>query len=209
MEKIDRIFDMIAHPERYSEHDFDEMLADDESRKLYLTMVETNEALAPTHAPIDTESEWQRFSAQHPTRRKAFAMRRIAAISIGILMLSGITLAALKLVKSQQTRVYEPTLQEQKAPSAPDTVASTPATHEPQTAKAAIHKTFINTTLDAMLAEMASYYDVKVVFGNAEAKQLRLYYEWDSKTQLTKVIDELNQFANVNLTLDNQTITVE
>src|SRR3712207_6682546 len=133
MEKIDRIFDMIAHPERYSEHDFEAMMADDESRKLYLTMVETNEALAPNDTSIDVDSEWQAFAEQHPARQKGIDVRRIAAVFIGVLMLSGITLAAFKLANSQHKEASAPTLQEQRVQIPHDTTTSSPSTPMPQT----------------------------------------------------------------------------
>lgn len=65
--------------------------------------------------------------------------------------------------------------------------------------KPAIHKTFENVAFGRMMAEIAAYYDLQVKFESDEAKSLRLYYEWDSHTNIEDVIKELNQFENVDI----------
>ena len=53
------------------------------------------------------------------------------------------------------------------------------------------------------------YYEVKVEYKSADARDLRFYYEWNRKTGIESVLDDLNQFAKVNITLNNKKITVE
>ena len=59
-----------------------------------------------------------------------------------------------------------------------------------------------------MLGEMAIYYKVRVRYENDEVRHLRLYYEWDSTTPLTDIVNTLDQFEHVSITLDEETITV-
>ena len=75
--------------------------------------------------------------------------------------------------------------------------------------KPAIHKTFENVSFEIMMSEIAAYYDLQVVFENEEAKKLRLYYEWDSHTEIGTIIRELNQFENVDISLHGKEIVVQ
>ena len=60
-----------------------------------------------------------------------------------------------------------------------------------------------------MIAEIAAYYDMQVKFESAEAKSLRLYYEWDSHSSIESIVKELNQFENVNIEVVGQNIIVK
>ena len=60
-----------------------------------------------------------------------------------------------------------------------------------------------------MLGEMAQYYNVKVVYNNASARKLRLFYEWNMADSVEQVVDVLNHFRHVNLQLNDRTIIVE
>ena len=60
-----------------------------------------------------------------------------------------------------------------------------------------------------MLPEIAEYYNIKVVFNDASIKSLRIYYDFDSRKGINKIVDELNQFENVNLSLKDNTLTAE
>ena len=62
---------------------------------------------------------------------------------------------------------------------------------------------------DKMMAEIATYYDMQVTFDNAEAKSLRLYYEWDSHSGIESIVKELNQFENVNIEVEGHTLVVK
>ena len=46
-------------------------------------------------------------------------------------------------------------------------------------------------------------------FDNADAKNLRLYYEWDSHSSIESIVKELNQFENVNIGLEDHTIVIK
>ena len=70
-------------------------------------------------------------------------------------------------------------------------------------------KTFENTPLEDMLGEMAQYYNVKVVYNNASARKLRLFYEWNMADSVEQVVNVLNHFRHVNLQLNDRTIAVE
>jgi hypothetical protein len=46
-DKLERLLDMVEHPEQYTEEEIKELLDDDECREYYELMVKTDNALAP------------------------------------------------------------------------------------------------------------------------------------------------------------------
>ena len=74
---------MLLHPEQYTDEQMDQML---------------NETEVSTP---DANEEWQRFESKHRQSRKP--LMRWAAMFIGVLMLSGITYAAVQIIRSQET----------------------------------------------------------------------------------------------------------
>lgn len=175
---------------------------------------------------LDVDAEWEKFSDEHflsdnaeviPTTPNAtsqshFSWRKIAASIVGFVLVSGIAFAAIHsyIRKSQEPMPIaeneEGTLNNDSVKS--DTTQLAPVATT-KTAKLAIHKTFENASFENMLAEIAAYYDLQVVFENEEAKKLRLYYEWDSHTEIGTVIRELNQFENVDISLQGKEIIVQ
>lgn len=125
-EKIDRLLDLLEHPESYTETQKDALLADAEVRELYRQMVEAREALdyqkskETINIPSVSE-EWEKLRKVKSEERrgknsKAFlmmiechldgvrrqspfgpTMRTVAAVA-AVLVVSGITFAAIHLV---------------------------------------------------------------------------------------------------------------
>ncbi len=182
---------------------------------------------------VDIDEEWKRFSAEHHLSEKAeessseieihslyetpnhqtFSWRKIAASIAGFVLISGIAYAA---IHSYIKRSQEPMLINgntevvaQDSDSLSQKAAKDSLQLQPKTEKPAIHKTFENVAFDKMMAEIASYYDMQVKFDNAEAKNLRLYYEWDSHSNIESVVKDLNQFENVNIEVEGNSIIVK
>lgn len=211
MEQTERILDLIEHPERYSETEITEMLADEEARKLYQTLCETNEAMLFEATPqADIDAQWQRFDealARHTQARRNHQLRKIAASVAAVVMVSGLTWAAIHIVRPHRGQTDTPQAMAQTAaavkPQPADTLPTKPqATHRQP-------KTFVNVTLERMLSEMAAHYQAKVEFKRPEARQLRLYYEWDPAQSLRQVADDLNGFNQVGITLHDNTLIIE
>ena len=127
-------------------------------------------------------------------------------------MISGIAFAAIHtyIKRSQETtQVTADTHPEViKSDSAKQVTAKDSLTH-PKPEKPAIHKTFENVAFEQMISEIASYYDLQVKFENNEDKTLRLYYEWNSHSSIENIVNELNQFENVNIELQQNELIVK
>lgn len=216
MDKFEKILDIIDHQEKYSDEEIREILQDEECRKLYQTMVEVDSALESLSPIINVDEEWEKFSQEHQLQEKAThpitSWRKLAASIAGFVLIAGIAFAAIHtyIKRSQEpTQVTADTHPEAiKSDSAKQVAAKDSLTH-PKPEKPAIHKTFENVAFEQMLSEIASYYDLQVKFENNEDKTLRLYYEWNSHSNIENIVKELNQFENVNIELQQNELIVK
>ena len=56
---------------------------------------------------------------------------------------------------------------------------------------------------------MSAYYNVQVEWRSDEARDLRLYYQWEPTFTLDKVVDMLNSFEAINITREGDKIIVK
>ena len=219
MDKFEKILDIIDHQEKYSDKEIREILQDEECRKLYQTMMEVDSALENPSPIINVDEEWEKFSQKHQLQEEAThpitsitSWRKLAASIAGFVLISGIAFAAIHtyIKRSQEpTQVTADTLPEViKSDSAKQVAGKDSLTH-PKPEKPVIHKTFENVAFEKMLSEIASYYDLQVKFENNEDKTLRLYYEWNSHSNIENIVKELNQFENVNIELQQNELIVK
>ena len=215
MDKFEKILDIIDHQEKYSDEEIREILQDEECRKLYQTMVEVDSAFESPSPIINVDEEWEKFSQEHQLQEASHPItswRKLAASIAGFVLISAIAFAAIHtyIKRSQEpTQVTADTHPEAiKSDSAKQVAAKDSLTH-PKPEKPVIHKTFENVAFEKMLSEIASYYDLQVKFENNEDKTLRLYYEWNSHSNIENIVKELNQFENVNIELQQNELIVK
>ena len=159
------------------------------------------------------DEEWQKFEAQQFDAQHYslftihYSLKKIAAVFVGILLLSGISYAAIRIVKStNRTEVVED-LQSETAESR---IYNPQSTTEPaDSTLTAEPKTFENVPLKDIVQEMVAYYRASVDIKNTDAAGLRLYYPWNPQMPLTQVVEELNRFEKVKLTLKDNQIIIE
>ena len=215
MDKFEKILDIIDHQEKYSDEEIREILQDEECRKLYQTMMEVDSAFESPSPIINVDEEWEKFSQKHQLQEASHPItswRKLAASIAGFVLISAIAFAAIHtyIKRSQEpTQVTADTHPEAiKSDSAKQVAAKDSLTH-PKPEKPVIHKTFENVAFEKMLSEIASYYDLQVKFENNEDKTLRLYYEWNSHSNIENIVKELNQFENVNIELQQNELIVK
>ena len=216
MDKFEKILDIIDHQEKYSDEEIREILQDEECRKLYQTMVEVDSALESPSPIINIDEEWEKFSQEHQLQEEAShpitSWRKLAASIAGFVLISCIAFAAIHtyIKRSQEPiQITADTHPEViKSDSAKQVAAKDSLTH-PKPEKPAIHKTFENVAFEQMISEIASYYDLQVKFENSEDKTLRLYYEWNSHSNIENIVKEPNQFENVNIELQQNELIVK
>lgn len=199
-----RLLDAQDHPETFTEEELQAMLKEDDLRESAALMARLKQAyIGEETEQIDVDAEWQRFASQKPKRRP-WGWMQIAAAFIGLLMLSGIAYAAIHIVSSSRSQ--------QAVENQGDRSLDSVQNHGP--VPLILHsipepKTFENVPLKDITAELASFYHIAIEVRNAETAVLRLYYPWNPQMPLRQVVEELNRFEKVNLTLTNDTLIIE
>ena len=153
----------------------------------------------------DVDEAWQQFDRQHiPSEHPIRTWRKIAAILIGILTISGIAIAAIHIVRNHEVKPVavsqQPATVETRMPDTHNHPADTTVSIQPVI--------FDNIPFDKMLTEIANYYHAEVVFQNEDARQLRFYFVWYQDQPLEKVVETLNHFESVNMMVDDKKLIV-
>lgn len=152
------------------------------------------------------DEEWKKFEAKHFTAKRFWGWMQIAAAIVGVLMLSGIAYAAVKILTSPNS----PKEEELLAVSSIDKPSS-PMENQPEgmTDSIAPTRIFENVPLDEMVNEIAIYYNKVADIQNAQAHELRLYYKWERKDALKEVVSDLNHFDHVNLAIEGEKLILK
>ena len=207
MNKTDRLLQMMEQPLQHTADEWQEILADDECRELYTLMSKTQSAIDAARADEEITdemiaAEWKRFAKPHsgmPT------LLKIAAMFIGVLMLSVIAFAAIHIVGQ---RVGGEENHGDRSMIGPQTTITRPVpVILPDTITQP--RIFENVPLDDIVTEIALYYNKVADIQNEQAHELRLYYKWDRKDDVEDIIEELNHFDNVTLAVEGDRLIVK
>ena len=220
-ENIRQLLEMLDHPEAYTEQEIHDIINHDEdTRETYRLMVESKRSSRnrQDETPVDVDDAWQQFNQRLQPKQRGRGWMKMAASFIGVLLVSGIAFAAIHIVRHyvgqdmptppQETQMIEPHQQvalddtvkvETKVETA-DTVAPK-AIMEPVV--------FDNVPLEEMLPEIAAHYNATVTFANDKARQLRFRFVWNPQQDIDQVVNDLNQFESLTVTLKDNQITIE
>ena len=145
-----------------------------------------------------------------PANRHLTLWQQVAAMFIGLVFVSGLAFATVVLVRHHRHTARK----EMVAKSAKSAAQTKPitATHDtiksqPQTADGV--KQFVNAPVGNILNEMAAYYGLKAEVRSDEAARIRLYFNWNKQYDAQQVVEQLNQFAHIHVTLDGDVIVLE
>ena len=210
-EKIQMLLDMQEHPENYSEQELKTMLKDPEVRELMEATALLKQAMIwenSRKSTVNVDAEWQRFAGQHIADSKPRSRwLKIAAVFLGVLFVSGITFAAIHIVrmvnsqKSQTVQTEQPMTAKASTTIPADTVKTD--TIAPKIIR------YDEATLQKILTDMGEYYRLRVELRNEDAKTLRLFFQWNQRQEASKVLEQLNTFERIHLVLNDSTIIAE
>ena len=208
-DNIRQLLEMLDNPEAYTGQEIQDIInRDEDTRETYRMMAEAKRSSRQHQAnkPIDVDAAWQKFNQKIQPQQHSFGWMKIAASFIGVLLVSGIAFAAIQIVRytQQHTPKTEEVINTPK--SANVTPADTLTTDTIATPQPIIYD---NIPLEKMLPEIAAHYDAKVTFVNDEARQLRFHFMWHPQKGIEKVVSDLNQFERLNITLNDNQITVK
>lgn len=217
-DNIDRLLDALERPENYSDAEVEQILTDPEAREVYDMLRKTADASAAV-PEINLDDEWRRFEAKLPKRRPLIlrwlsfmASRNAAAVVIALVGTLAVVAATIGVThyfnannEMTQTEQTEPQKQTAIADSnvAPTDTIPDETTPLPETI------VFKEENLERILADMAGYYGVTVKFNQDAAKSLKLYFEWDQSLPLNEIVEQLNNFEQINIILTDKVLTVK
>ena len=182
MKDIEKLLRMVERPQDFTDEELQQLMDDPDMQACYELMVKAEEGFA-----------------QRKTKcSKGVRLWKIAAMFIGIILLSGLTYAAVQFSRQTTDDVKSQTQEMQAAETRQQPTEVTPQDSI---------RTFVNAELQQILGELADYYHVDVDYRNEQARHLRLYTKWNTTAPLSQMIERLNNFEKVSIRqTDNQII---
>lgn len=218
MSQIDLLLKAIADPEQFTPEQLEALLADPEMRRFYRLLSHTADAASEPSA-IDVDAEWRRFAADNSAAlrhsrfaswRRKFSLRAAASVII-VFALAAVS-AGIAISRhaspTHQTQTDSDITHHSVTAAAVNADQAMPDTIVGGTPDAPV-LVFENETLDAILARIASEHGAEVVFRSESPRLLRLYFQWHRGQELQRTVELLNGFDQINISLKNDTITVD
>lgn len=185
MKDIEKLLRMTERPQDYSDEEIRQMMSDLDMRAYYELMV-------------DAEAG---FAHKKGKKEPIPMIFKMAAMFIGLLLLSGIAFATYHYAFGNGERTDIPT-QETRITNIDQ------QSLQQETASCSV-RIFENAELQQILQELSEYYHVGVVFHNEKSRHIRLYTKWDTTSPLHLIIERLNGFEKVSIHLTENQIIAE
>lgn len=219
---IERFLELQEHPEQMTDDELQQFLDNPQMQELTEQMAFAKRAFKSremgNEAP-DVEKEWAKFAATHfeeeetmPRRTSVFffnsSFQKVAACFIGVLLVTGMAYATIRIVRHSAEKEQESVAQETRI-STPKQEILSADTVKTDTTAVLQPVVFDNVRLDEMLAQIAVYYHTETVFRNESARQLRFHFVWKHEEGIGRVIRKLDRFESLNIRLEDNRIIVE
>lgn len=216
MDKIDKLLDTIEHPERYSDAEMKMMLADPEVKRVYEMLDKTKASLTPISTP-NVDAEWESFRNAHGNIQTTgkfnifnlLSHKVAASIAIGIASLAAVAavvgVSVNYAINKKTGDIVEvvPTAKENIISSDTIVVIEEAPDEAPETIA------FDNEPLETIIHRIAQFYGYTAEFSTDAPKSLRLYFRWNQALPLDEIVERLNNFEQINLTVKDKTIKIE
>ena len=219
-EKRKMFFDMQEHPNRYTDEQVERLLADGNMKDFFHDMAVVRMAMKKGNPKkVNIDEAWKGFADKlglkvNEASGKTSSNRwKIAASIIGVIFLSGITLAAI------HSGIFRSSSSDEAKQAKMEQVSSTSDLNNTDSIKAStLEKTdslglkpvvFDNAELGNVVSQLAAFYHVKVEFGNAESQHIRIFFNWDKTKTLKQNLDILNAFERIQITEVDGTLRAE
>lgn len=183
-DKLTQVLEMTEHPERFTDEQLQQLLNDEECAVFYRLMCDAASAYAGTQASL-------------PSRR--ISLRKIAAILMALLMLSGLTYAAIRMLQNRQDTIE--TEQETKIVKPASAIQTQDANDKVWT--------FQNAELQEILEVVTAFYQLGTEYRNEAPRHVRFYVKWDKTEGIQALVERLNKSEKVNITIADDLLIVE
>ena len=147
----------------------------------------------------DVDAAWQEFESKLSLDGSAgksipwySSLRKIAAVFLGILLVSVTALAAVRIVQKHEAGTEQP-------------VASAPV--QKSSATVVPHVRFENATLDSILVRVAGHYGLSVNYSDEGLKTMKFFITWQPDKEISAFIQKMNMFDGLHLSFKHDTIS--
>ena len=198
-DKLTQVLEAVEHPERYTDEQLQLLLSDEACADYYRLMCDAANAYADTHEADEAETElaWQQLARRRPAR--VLTIRRIAAILLIVLLLTGISYAAILLLQGHTETMDDKTMQT----PIQETVA------EKQTVPSDTIYTFQDAELQDILTEVAAHYQLRTDYRSEQVRHIRFYVKWNKAEGVNPIMERLNMSEKVKIQLADDLLIVE
>ena len=197
------MFQMLEQPDRYSNQEWEEILADEECRELYTLMAKVKGAVMS-----DVLNDSNRHALVPRRRAAIISLRKIAALFLGIVMLSGFAYAAVRTSFFTQPWSEQPVAEVEVVPL-PETEKKLILLPNDSIPAAKGDVTFEDNELEEVLRSICNVYKVEIVFRKEEQKHIRLHFSYNTDDKLKDVVEDMNLLKKFSLKLNDNKLTVE
>lgn len=143
----------------------------------------------------DVDAAWRRFEQKHfAPRRRTVGWRQVAAAVAGIIFAAGLVVAAVQWARHTDA-----------VPQQDDSTGVVVAATSQQADSVLC---FDNTRLDSLLNVMAAHYGMAVQFDDERTASLRFYLTLSTQEPVEALLQRLNQFDGLQLSVKGDTIYV-
>lgn len=210
--KIDLFLEIADDFGRASDEKIEMILNDSEYREIHSIISKTACAIIPS-PEVDIDREWQRFCSNNFDKKRpgafarlsAFYTRNAAAIVVWAVAGLAVVAATIGVRNYLADEWQEPIVKPGFVRVNPLATADTADATEVPVPENIVFK---NQPLATIISAIAEYYGATVQFENADCGDLRLYFQWSRSQSLEEVVEQLDNFEQVNISLADQTIIV-
>ena len=167
----------------------------------------------------DVDAEWEKFEKEHSTlftenrpfatrQNVGFSLRKIAAMLVVGLMLTGLSYAAVRtsfFTKGWDEAPSNSPKEENLQASAVNTNQNTPPLGEVGRGSVL----FQDARLDSILMQIDQHYKVESRFADNGLRTVRLLFKWNKQHSLDEVLQRLNGFERFQIRRKESTLIVE
>lgn len=191
-------FDMQEHPERYTDEQVEAMMnemdREPDTEQAWQEWVESEKLKVKSKKCRPARLRNFSFSTFHFSLLSHRRRLQIAAIMIGVVLISGIAIAAIYMnrqwtMNDEQRMVVDGQQAENNDSSASPVL-------------------FDNVPLDSVLGVVAAHYQKVVCFRDEAPRSMKLIMTWQPDAPLDDFLDRLNAFDGLSLRLENDTVFV-
>lgn len=219
-EKRQMFFDMLEHPDRYTDELVERLLADEDVKVFFHDMAMVRMAMKKGNPKkVNVDEAWKKFADKQGLKTNEASDKtssnhwKIAASIIGVVFLSGITFAAI------HSGIFRFSSSDEANQAKTEQVSSTSDFNKMDNIKVSATEkadsldlkpvVFDNTELGDVVSQLAAFYHVKVEFGKAESQHIRIFFNWDKTKTLKQNLEILNAFERIQITEVDGTLRVE